>query len=123
MLKVISRADLAAFLTSSYMDPEGELQEELQAHAAAILKESSAALFVYTDHENGDDPQVGYSEYNSDSANILPVTYRKDMGSYYGVTVSRHMYNTQSPKVFHCYLGGSDITSAPGYVITEAEEG
>lgn len=132
-MQIIARANLLAALTGPSMDPEREFQEELTAFANAIQAHAPAGVthFVYTDHENGDDPVVSWGEHT-------PTTLLNLLGSgevqstqgngYYGCAaqvVSRQYAPGLTPPadnrvLYHCYMGGSPLNSAPGFVVATA---
>ena len=120
-MQVVTRAQLAAFLTGSFMDPDQNNQEELTAFGAAILAHSAAPVFVYTDHENGDDPEVSCA-VGMPTVDVVPLTYTMAGDSYYGVSVQQPQYPEEGNgwAVYNCYLGGSPLNSAPAFNITAA---
>jgi hypothetical protein len=130
-MQIITRANLLAVLTGTAMDPMVECQEEMTAFANAILAHAPAEAqhFVYTDNENGDDQVVSWGEYTQlHTTELVPLTYTKSGDSYYGCTAQTR--NWQEPEgtapmedsrvLYHCYLGGSPLNSAPGFVISTA---
>jgi hypothetical protein len=132
-VQIITRANLLAVLTGTTMDPEQEFQEEMTAFATAILAHAPAAVqhFVYTDHENGDDPVVSWGEYaQTKSVELLGngEVYNARGDSYYGCTAQTHDWQyaagvtpiEDTRVLYHCYLGGSPLNSAPGFVISTA---
>lgn len=121
-MQIITRSHLKAFLTDPSMDPEQELTTEMTAFADGILADSPyAQYFVFTDNENGDDPEVGYDEFAPVVSRVVVPQADADCG-YYGMDVKCSQYNLGNPtKVYGCYLGGSTGASATGFVITTAE--
>jgi hypothetical protein len=115
---IVSRANLASFLTGNFCDPDQEFQEEFNAFASVILADSPNYVqwFIYSDHENGNDPQV--SSNSSETRVLVDQTFGKVSHSYYGVN-AHNSWEDLAPVVFYdCYLGGSEGASASGFVIT-----
>jgi hypothetical protein len=133
-MHIIARSALLATLTGPALNPDQQAQEEMTAFANAILAHAPAAVthFVYTDHENGDDVQVGWPEYAQvKSVDLLGSgeVYTASGDSYYGCSAEYRHFDyapgvtptVDSRVLYHCYLGGSPMNSAPGFVISTAE--
>lgn len=127
-MHVISRSKLLATLTGPLYSVESDRLEEFTAFANAILADAppTATHFVFTDHENGDDPVVkwadeGFARQNVVVKKLIPLTYSK-LGDYYGCDAERQSYHSpDDPRIiYQCYLGGCPVSSAPGFVITGA---
>ncbi len=122
-MQIISRAQLFATLTGPVFSPDGDRKEEMSAFATAILNHAPAAVthFVFTDHENGDDQTVTWSEYDQlHKEELIPLTYAA-VGDYYGLTAARKEWNPEDLRwLYQCFLGGCAIQSAPGFVISTA---
>lgn len=126
-MQIIDRSVLLATLIGQAFDPEQAYTEEMTAFANAILADApeSATHFVYTDNENGDDPTVSWGQ-DADlhcvvSQELIPLTYTKSGDSYYGLSASHSSYEPERSRViYYCYLGGSPLNSAPGFVLTTA---
>jgi hypothetical protein len=122
-MQIVARASLLAFLTGPFMDPDQEHQEEFTAIANAVLLNAPASVthFLYSDHENGDDPEIRYPEYiQLQSEHLINEQYTANGDSYYGVYAQwRDLGLPNDNRVlYHCYLGGSPLNSAPGFVLS-----
>lgn len=115
-MQFCSRENLAAMLCQDV--PEGEGLKEMQLMAEAILTDSKASHFLYSNDENGDDPKVSYEDFQLESSDVLPVRDDGDLG-YFGVVRQSHKFNDTAPRVYGCYLGGSPLSSAPGFAVSE----
>lgn len=116
-MQIITRSHLKAFLTGPSIDPEGDLSVEQNAFADAILADNLAQHFVFTDNENGQDPQVGYDDYAVVVREVIPSSDAPN--GYYGMTAYRPEWQPTTT-VYYCYLGGSTVASATGFVVTTA---
>jgi hypothetical protein len=123
-MQIVARQHLLGFLTGSSMDPMQEFREEMTAISQAILDDLPAGVqyLVYSDHENGEDPQVSWEGFGRVSRDLINEQYRSDGDSYYGVSVTQleRVYPADDRRVYNCYLGGSPLNSAPGFVISTA---
>lgn len=122
-MQIIARSQLAAVMTSDSFDPDQQFNEEMTAFAAAILAHCPTEYthFVFTDHENGGDPEVSWGEgARVTPEELVPLTWRQDGGSYYGLTSVVSDFSANGQPIYHCYLGGSPLNSAPGFVLTPA---
>lgn len=122
-MDIVSRTNLLAFLTGPFMDPDQQAQEELNAIANAVLADAPATIthFLHTDHENGDDPVVAYPEHvETQNRGLITEKYNSRGDSYYGVMAQSRSdsYPGDDRVLYHCYLGGSPLNSAPGFVLT-----
>lgn len=122
-MQIVARASLLAFLTGPFMDPEQEQLEALTAIGNAVLLNAPASVthFLYSDHENGDDPVVAYPEHTSTHTEaLIDAKYTANGDSYYGVGAQWRDIGLPSDDrvLYHCYLGGSPLNSAPGFVLS-----
>ena len=119
---VIARAELAAALADSAIDPMVEFSTEMTAFAAAVLADLTADCthVVFADHECGSDPGLDFSESHTEHAELVPGMPETDNG-YYGVTRMRHPYDAEAPVIYYCYMAGSSGQSACGFMLIPAK--
>lgn len=128
-MQIISRAKLLATLTGPVFAPNGFDLQAFTDIANAVLAHAPPEVqwFVYSDHENGGDFYVGidpqlHSVETMVTQEILPMTYNSNGDSYHGVAVSYDCTGLGFPNlVYNCYLGGSSLNSACGFVLASAK--
>lgn len=119
-MQIIARANLLSFLSSQFMDPDGQLPE-LKEIGQSVLADTPAGVqwFIYADHENGEDPVISYED-----PQVRKVLYNESgINGYFGVD-----HNGPNAEVacgtelgyYSCYLGGSPWQSAGGFTLTPA---
>lgn len=120
---IVPRAQLLKYMVSDQYDYDQQFTRVFTVMATAIMADAPPDVthFVLTDHENGDDLYVGVQEYDGyDSTDLVPLT--DDDTGYFGVAASRnrHFDPGDNRVLYNCYLGGSPLASAPGFVISTA---
>jgi hypothetical protein len=116
---LVARSQLKDFLCGGYFDPDGTNREEMVAFADKILEHcpTDLKLFLFSDHENGDDPEIHWP-FRQRLEELIPLTYAAGGSGYYGLIAERREDVEDGEILYQCYLGGSAGNSAPGFVVT-----
>jgi hypothetical protein len=122
---VIPREMLVEVLLGDRINPDHAFDQEMRDFGEAIssVLRPDITHLVFSDSENGSDPDISHDNFNDTGEDRHPsedLLYRTSDNGYYGITILASRFNEDAVRIFHCYMGGSSLQSAPGFRLVEA---